>query len=133
MRLPAKKCGLVGVSETCSTLHQQGCSLTVSRGHYLVVLTSFVNLSTATDQIKSLDFHMGRLIENVRLIISVTRIRINNKSAEQNREEFKSNWEKIGKYKKLNIYLYFEFKEKKNYRYSKHPCPIDVQKISIES
>lgn len=31
----------------------------------------------------------------------------------QKSEEFESDREKIGKYKKLNIYLYFEFKEKK--------------------
>ena len=29
----------------CPTLHQQGCSLTVSRGHYLVLFASFEEFS----------------------------------------------------------------------------------------
>ena len=55
-------CGLVGVSKTCSTLHQQGCSLTMSRGHCPVVPTSFVDFATAMDQIEALDFRLKRLI-----------------------------------------------------------------------
>ena len=43
----------------------------------------------------------------------LTRLRIGNKLMKQKSEEFESDQEKIGKYKKLNIYLYFEFKEKK--------------------
>ena len=35
--------GWMGVSGMCPTLHQQGCTLIVSRGHYLVVPTSYVN------------------------------------------------------------------------------------------
>ena len=33
-------CGLDGVVGLCSTLHQQGCSLTGPHGHFLVVLAS---------------------------------------------------------------------------------------------
>ena len=46
---PQGICGLVGVSETCSTLHQQGCILMVSQGRYPVFHASFVDFSTATD------------------------------------------------------------------------------------
>ena len=35
--------GWIGLYGMCPTLHQQECSLTVSRGHYLVVPASFVN------------------------------------------------------------------------------------------
>ena len=65
-------CGLVGVSETCSTLHQQGCSLTVSRGHCPVVPTSFVDFPTTADQFEALDFRLGRLIWKWKLIKLVT-------------------------------------------------------------
>ena len=64
----------IEVTETCPTLHQQECSLTVSRGHYPIVPASFVNLSTAMDQIEALDFRLGRLIENVRLIRLITHV-----------------------------------------------------------
>ena len=37
----------------------------------------------------------------------LTRLGIDNKSVRQKSEEFESDQEKIGKYKKLNIYLYF--------------------------
>ena len=43
----------------------------------------------------------------------LTRLGIGNKLAKQKSKEFESDREKIDKYKKLNIYLYFEFKEKK--------------------
>ena len=43
-------------------------------GHYLVVPASFVNFSTATDQIEALDFRMGRLIEMWKLIKLVTHV-----------------------------------------------------------
>ena len=73
---PQGICGLVGVSETCSTtLHQQGCSLMVSRGHCLVVPASFVDFSTATDQIEALDFRLGKLIEMWELIKLVTHMK----------------------------------------------------------
>ena len=58
----------------CSTLHQQRCSLTVSRGPYLVVLASFVDFVTTADQIKALDFRLGRLIEMWELIKVVTHV-----------------------------------------------------------
>ena len=36
--------GWIGVSGMHPTLHQRGCSLTISRGHYLVVLASSMNI-----------------------------------------------------------------------------------------
>ena len=46
----------------------------MSRGRYPVVPASFVDFATATDQIEALDFCLGRLIENVRLIRQVTHV-----------------------------------------------------------
>ena len=69
---PQGICGLVGLSETCSTLHQQGCSLTVSQGHCPVVPASFVDFATATDQFDALDLRLGRLIWEWKLINLVT-------------------------------------------------------------
>ena len=66
----------------------------------------------------------------------LTRLGIDNKSARQKSEEFESDQEKIGKYKKLNIYLYFELIF--FYRYSKNhvhtlqdinKCPKDINSI----
>ena len=37
--------GWIGVFEECPTLHQHGCSLTVSWGHYPMVLASFEEFS----------------------------------------------------------------------------------------
>ena len=72
------------------------------------------------------------------LIIIPTRLEINNKSTRQKNEEFESDREKIGKYKKVDIYLYFELKKNKiidiqnNHVHTLqyiNKCPKDINRI----
>ena len=62
--------GWIGVSELCPTLHQQGCILTVSRGHYLVVPAS--SMKCVIPQLLSLELmilHVTYVLLHYRLMI----------------------------------------------------------------